>query len=87
MWIHLTVSNEHKSGGKVPTELIMTDGCGFANRNFFEAVQRQFKWPSFPSAIQVRIQGAKVRLTSFQYLSCALADMIQQGPTPATSKT
>ena len=50
---------------KVPTELIMTDGCGLANREFFEALQKQFIWDSqVPTAVQVRLNGAKVSVNT-----------------------
>lgn len=48
------------SDGKVPAESIMTDGSGFANANFFHLLQQQFQWETFPSAVQMRIEGAKV---------------------------
>lgn len=38
----------------------MTDGCGYANAEFFEAVRAQFKMPTRITAVQVRLHGAKV---------------------------
>lgn len=38
----------------------MTDGCGYANVALLRAVQRLFKWSTFPTAIQFRYGGAKV---------------------------
>ena len=61
---NISLNCKHTGEGKVPAELIMTDGCGLANRDFFEALQNQFKWSSFPTAVQVRINGAKVRAAS-----------------------
>lgn len=49
-----------RSTGKTPTEAVMTDGCGFANAKFFELLQEKFRWDSHPTAVQVRVNGAKV---------------------------
>ena len=43
-----------------PTDMIMSDGCGLANANFFKTLQDQFKWDTYPTAVQMRINGAKV---------------------------
>ena len=38
----------------------MTDGCGLANANFFKALHEKFRWDAAPTAVQVRVNGAKV---------------------------
>ncbi|PIL27621.1 RNA-dependent RNA polymerase [Ganoderma sinense ZZ0214-1] len=46
--------------GKPPSEMQMTDGCGFANRAVMRLLYEKFHtWPDEPTAIQCRIGGAK----------------------------
>ncbi|KAI0711161.1 RNA dependent RNA polymerase-domain-containing protein [Cerioporus squamosus] len=45
--------------GKPPSEMQMTDGCGFANRAVMQALYDKFPWPIQPTAIQCRVGGAK----------------------------
>ncbi|KAI0360558.1 hypothetical protein OH77DRAFT_1493021 [Trametes cingulata] len=46
--------------GKPPSEMQMTDGCGFANRAVMRALHAKFpSWQDEPTAIQCRIGGAK----------------------------
>lgn len=47
------------SNGKVATEKVMTDGCGYANRAVFEHVRATLNLDSLPGAIQFRCAGAK----------------------------
>ncbi|TCD71443.1 hypothetical protein EIP91_010149 [Steccherinum ochraceum] len=44
---------------KTPSELIMTDGCGFASQSLLTTLYHKFRWESYPTAIQVRVNGAK----------------------------
>lgn len=37
----------------------MTDGCGFANADILTTLQAKYEWENFPTAVQVRIAGAK----------------------------
>ncbi|KAG7091928.1 hypothetical protein E1B28_008320 [Marasmius oreades] len=37
----------------------MTDGCGYANISFFKSVQARFALSEVPSAVQIRVFGAK----------------------------
>ncbi|KAI0777795.1 RNA dependent RNA polymerase-domain-containing protein [Trametes elegans] len=46
--------------GKPPSEMQMTDGCGFANRAVMRLLKAKFPtWQEEPTAIQCRIGGAK----------------------------
>ncbi len=45
--------------GKPPSEMQMTDGCGFANRAVMLALHDRFAWEAAPTAVQCRIGGAK----------------------------
>ncbi|KAI0944787.1 hypothetical protein AcW1_001640 [Taiwanofungus camphoratus] len=45
--------------GKPPSEMIMTDGCGFISHKALRKLQDIFQWPIEPTAIQMRIGGAK----------------------------
>ncbi|TBU26167.1 RNA dependent RNA polymerase-domain-containing protein [Dichomitus squalens] len=46
--------------GKPPSEMQMTDGCGFANRAVMRMLHDKFPaWQDEPTAIQCRIGGAK----------------------------
>ena len=52
----------------------MTDGCGFANAAFFAALKKHLKTSDgemVPSAVQVRINGAKVA-TVFHLMALTL---------------
>lgn len=49
-------------GLKAPSEVIMTDGCGFANKAVLRMVQRRYQFESLPSAMQIRLRGTKVSL-------------------------
>ncbi|OBZ77597.1 hypothetical protein A0H81_02409 [Grifola frondosa] len=53
------VCDGYSGKGKVPSEMIMTDGCGFANRALLQSLQAKFRWPIEPTAVQIRIGGAK----------------------------
>ena len=46
--------------GKVPNEMIMTDGCGLVTSNVLISIQKRLGWPSEPTAVQMRLGGAKV---------------------------
>lgn len=49
-----------KGPGKPPSEMQMTDGCGFANRAAMQLLYDRFKtWERVPTAIQCRVGGAK----------------------------
>lgn len=39
----------------------MTDGCGFASASLLLRLREKFEWDNFPTAVQCRIGGAKVR--------------------------
>lgn len=60
------VSPAWSGKGKVPNEMIMTDGCGFANAVLLTTLQAKHEWENFPTAVQVRIAGAKVLFLSSQ---------------------
>ncbi|KAI5119272.1 hypothetical protein M0805_008053 [Coniferiporia weirii] len=45
--------------GKLPSELDMTDGCGFANAALLKRLREKFEWENFPTAVQCRLGGAK----------------------------
>lgn len=61
--VTVLVSPNYKGPKKdVPAELCNTDGSGSANANFFQLLQEQFRWDTFPVAVQMRINGAKVSL-------------------------
>ncbi|KAI9063519.1 hypothetical protein FKP32DRAFT_1571651 [Trametes sanguinea] len=46
--------------GKPPSEMQMTDGCGFANRALMRALKAKFPtWPEEPTAVQFRLAGGK----------------------------
>lgn len=47
--------------GKLPAEFDMTDGNGLANAALLQRIREQLDWDEFPSTIQCRVQGAKVR--------------------------
>lgn len=38
----------------------MTDGCGFASSSIQTTLYHKFHWESFPTAVQMRVNGAKV---------------------------
>lgn len=48
-------------GPKPPSEMEMTDGCGFINAQALQTLYSGNFWESLPVAIQVRVAGAKVR--------------------------
>lgn len=58
------VSAAYHGKGKVPSELIMTDGCGLANYDFFHELQLQFRCETVPTAVQIRLNGAKVTVSA-----------------------
>ncbi|KAL6305950.1 RNA dependent RNA polymerase-domain-containing protein, partial [Sparassis latifolia] len=45
---------------KVPSEMEMTDGCGFISRRVLHDLQSRLQWQDEPTAIQCRVAGAKV---------------------------
>ncbi|VDC03109.1 unnamed protein product [Peniophora sp. CBMAI 1063] len=47
------------TGGKVPTEMEMTDGCGLITLGGAKALYNLGFWDKMPTAIQIRILGAK----------------------------
>lgn len=47
-----------------PTGSDMTDGCGYINKFPLCMMQMKYEWDSFPTAIQCRLAGSKVRRTS-----------------------
>ena len=49
----------HNEGEKVPTEKILTDGCGFINGAALTLIARRLKLPSRPTAVQGRVAGSK----------------------------
>ena len=49
----------------------MTDGCGFANYAVLKSLSQKFQWETFPTAIQMRIGGAKVSWIPFSYVPLA----------------
>ena len=49
----------HNEGEKVPTEKILTDGCGFINGAALTLIARRLKLPSRPIAVQGRVAGSK----------------------------
>ncbi len=59
-----TVAEAYVGKKKVPAEYTMTDGCGLANGDFFAALAENLssEFRVFPTAVQVRINGAKVHL-------------------------
>ncbi|KII92616.1 hypothetical protein PLICRDRAFT_104301 [Plicaturopsis crispa FD-325 SS-3] len=42
-----------------PEKSDMTDGCGFANRALMRALMKNLGWSSLPTAVQMRLGGAK----------------------------
>lgn len=54
------VSPEFKGSGKIPSEMEMTDGCGFINTSGLMALYKRGFWAGMPTAVQCRIAGAKV---------------------------
>ncbi len=57
---HDTVCDVFDGKGKPPSEMQMTDGCGFANRAVMRLLHAKFRtWSEEPAAIQCRIGGAK----------------------------
>lgn len=58
----ITVAEAYVGKKKVPAEYTMTDGCGLANGDFFAALAENLssEFRVFPTAVQVRINGAKV---------------------------
>ncbi|KAI0089888.1 RNA dependent RNA polymerase-domain-containing protein [Irpex rosettiformis] len=59
------VADSYIGKTEVPAECTMTDGCGLANGDFFAALieTSSLEWRIYPTAIQVRINGAKGLLT------------------------
>lgn len=53
-------SSAYDGIGKLPSEMDMTDGCGWANAPLLKYLREVFEWESFPTAIQCRLAGAKV---------------------------
>ncbi|KAJ8488013.1 hypothetical protein ONZ51_g3830 [Trametes cubensis] len=54
------ICDSFRGPGKPPSEMEMTDGCGFANRAVMRALKAKFPaWQEEPTAIQCRIGGAK----------------------------
>jgi len=49
----------HIEGEKVPTEKILTDGCGFINGAALTLIARRLNLPSRPIAVQGRVAGSK----------------------------
>ena len=45
---------------KIPAEMDMTDGCGFANAQLLNQLKDALEWDRFPTAVQCRLGGAKV---------------------------
>ena len=70
-----TVSPAWDGQGKPPSEMIMTDGCGFANATLLSKLQEKFEWDNFPTVVQVRIGGAKV-LQILSWLASPLSNLI-----------
>ncbi|KAI0053138.1 hypothetical protein FA95DRAFT_934567 [Auriscalpium vulgare] len=52
-------STDWKGGGKVPSEMEMTDGCGLVNSKALFALLKKDLWDQIPTAFQFRIKGAK----------------------------
>ncbi|CDO75004.1 hypothetical protein BN946_scf184965.g6 [Trametes cinnabarina] len=54
------ICDSFKGPGKPPSEMQMTDGCGFTNRALMRALKAKFPtWPEEPTAIQFRLAGGK----------------------------
>ena len=49
----------HNEGEKVPSEKILTDGCGFINGGALTLIARRLNLPSRPTAVQGRVAGSK----------------------------
>jgi RNA-dependent RNA polymerase len=45
-----------------PDNSEMTDGCGLINKSALLSLRLKYDWATFPTAIQVRLGGAKVGL-------------------------
>ncbi|OBZ77695.1 RNA-dependent RNA polymerase 2 [Grifola frondosa] len=45
--------------GKIPSEMQMSDGCGFANQLVMRSLQVKHRWPERYTAVQVRLGGMK----------------------------
>lgn len=45
--------------GKIPSEMIMTDGCGFIHRQALRRIEEQLGWTLDTMVVQMRIGGAK----------------------------
>ncbi|KAA1474045.1 hypothetical protein DENSPDRAFT_882495 [Dentipellis sp. KUC8613] len=52
-------TNAPHDGGKIPTEKIMTDGCGFMNGAALIHIAQHLQLPTWPTTVQGRIAGAK----------------------------
>ncbi|KAI0635289.1 RNA dependent RNA polymerase-domain-containing protein [Trametes polyzona] len=64
------VCDAFTGGGKPPSEMQMTDGCGLANRALMRILEARFStWRDEPTAIQCRIGGAKGLLCMYHDLS------------------
>ncbi|KAH9838676.1 RNA dependent RNA polymerase-domain-containing protein [Rhodofomes roseus] len=48
-----------KRQGKVPSQMVMTDGCGLTSHNVLRALTQQLGWLDIPTAVQMRLAGAK----------------------------
>ncbi|KAI0065260.1 hypothetical protein BV25DRAFT_1913873 [Artomyces pyxidatus] len=53
------ISPAFSGKGKPPSEMEMTDGCGFINRIGLYALYERGLWADVPTAVQVRVCGAK----------------------------
>ncbi|KLO18824.1 hypothetical protein SCHPADRAFT_993271 [Schizopora paradoxa] len=52
-------SKEYTGHGKLPSELDMTDGCGFINAHALRIIQQKLDLETLPTAVQVRFCGGK----------------------------
>ncbi|KAI8969425.1 RNA dependent RNA polymerase-domain-containing protein [Trametes punicea] len=54
------ICDAFEGSGKPPSEMQMTDGCGFANRALMRALKAKFpSWQEEPTAVQFRLAGGK----------------------------
>lgn len=54
------VSPAFDGNGKPPSEMEMTDGCGWASAPLLQTLRQKYSWEAFPTAVQCRIGGVKV---------------------------
>jgi len=70
--------------GKVPSQMVMTDGCGLTSRNVLRALAQLLGWSDVPTAIQMRLAGAKVSMHCLFCLGFPYMAIMHLGPLDGT---